>query len=117
MAKKLKYQSPTGMRDILPEDQDYFKKIYDTVESMADFYGFGKIDTPAVEEESLFSKGIGADTEIAQKQMYTLKTRGGDSLALRPEWTAPIARAYIQHGMHSWPQPVKLWYFGPCWRY
>jgi len=117
MAKKLKYQSPTGMHDILPEEQGYFKKIYDTVESIAGFYGFGKIDTPVAEQEDLFLKGVGGSTEIAQKQMYTLKTKGGDFLALRPEWTAPIVRSYIQHGMHSWSQPVKLWYFGPCWRY
>ena len=117
MVKKIRYHSPTGMSDILPEDQVYFKKIYDTVENIADFYGFGKIDTPVVEEEELFLKGVGKSTDVAQKQMYSFKTKGGDSLALRPEWTAPIARSYIQHGMHSWPQPVKLWYFGPCWRY
>jgi len=117
MAKKLKYQSPTGMHDILPEDQIYFKKIYDTVEGIADFYGFGKIDTPAVEQEELFLRGVGNSTEIAQKQIYAFKAKGGDFLALRPEWTAPIVRSYIQHGMHSWSQPVKLWYFGPCWRY
>jgi len=114
---KPKYQSPTGMHDILPGEQKYYKKIYDVVSNIASFYGFGKIETPVLEEEDIFLKGVGNSTEIVQKQMYALKTKGGDLLALRPEWTAPIARAYIQHGMHSWPQPVKLWYFGPCWRY
>lgn len=117
MAKKIKYQSPTGMRDIFGEDQWYYKKIYDTVAQIASFYGFMKIDTPVAEEEELFSKGVGASTDVVQKQMYTFKTKGGDALALRSEWTAPVARAYIQHGMNSMPQPVKLWYFGPCWRY
>jgi len=117
MAKKLKYQSPTGMHDILPDEQKYYKKIYNIVSDIASFYGFLKIDTPLVEQEELFSKGIGKSTEIVQKQMYTLKTKGGDSLVLRPEWTASIVRAYLEHGMHSWPQPVKLWHFGPCFRY
>lgn len=117
MGKKPKYQSPTGMHDVLPEEQKYYKRIYDVIFEIASFYGFSKIDTPAVEEESLFSKGVGSCTDIVQKQMYTLKTKGGDSLALRPEWTAPVVRSYIQHGMHSLPQPVRLWYFGPCWRY
>ncbi len=117
MAKKLKYQSPPGMHDVLPEDQKYHKRIYDIVSDIASFYGFLKIDTPMVEQEELFSKGIGSSTEIVQKQMYSLKTKGGDSLVLRPEWTAPIVRAYLEHGMHSWAQPVKLWHYGPCFRY
>jgi histidyl-tRNA synthetase len=117
MAKKLKYQAPTGMHDILPEDQKYYKKIHDTVFDIASFYGFMKIDTPIVEQEELFQKSVGSSTDIVQKQMYTLKTKGGDSLVLRPEWTAPVARAYLENGMYSWPQPIKLWYFGPCFRY
>jgi len=105
------------MHDILPEDQKYYLKIYETASKIASFYGFEKIDTPLVESEDLFTKGVGTSTDIVQKQMYTFKTKGGDQLALRPEWTAPIARSYIQNGMNSWPQPVKLWYFGPCYRY
>jgi len=117
MSKKTKIQSLTGMHDILPEDQKYYKKIYDIVSDIACFYGFGKIDTPVLEDLELFSKGIGASTDVIKKEMYTLKTKGGDSLGLRPEWTTPIVRAYIQHGMQSLPQPLKLWYFGPCYRY
>ena len=117
MAKKSKFQCPIGMHDILPEEQAYYQKIYDVVSNIADFYGFGKIDTPIVEQEELFSKGIGLATDIVNKEMYILKTKGGDSLALRPEWTAPLVRAYIENGMQSLPQPVKLWYFGPCYRY
>ncbi|MBU2634982.1 histidine--tRNA ligase [Patescibacteria group bacterium] len=115
--KKPKFQRPTGMHDILPEEQKYYQRIYDVVSNIADFYGFGKIDTPVVEEIELFSKGIGLATDIVKKQMYSLKTRGGDFLGLRPEWTAPVVRAYIENGMQNLPQPLKLWYFGPCYRY
>ena len=117
MARKLKFQTPTGMHDILPEDQVYFRKIYNVVENIANFYGFGKIDTPILEQSELFSKGVGLDTDIVQKEMFNLKTRGGDHLSLRPEGTAPVVRAYIQKGMINLPQPVKLWYFGPFFRH
>ncbi len=115
--KKPKFQSPTGMHDILPEDQKYFQKVYDVISDIADFYGFGKIDTPIVEDAELFSRGTGATTDIVKKEMFTLRTKGGDFLSLRPEWTPSIARAYIEHGMQNLPQPLKLWYFGPCFRY
>lgn len=117
MSKKSKFQSPVGMSDILPEDQKYFKKIYEAVERMADFYGFMKIDTPIVENEEVFDKGTGSSTDIVKKEMFSFKTKGGDALALRPEGTPGIARSFIENGMHSWPQPVKLWYFGPFFRY
>jgi len=105
------------MHDILPEEQKYFQIIYSACEDMAKFYGFGKIDTPILEEANLFSRGVGLSTDIVQKEMYTLKTKGDDILALRPEWTASIARAYIEHGMFNLPQPLKLWHWGPCFRY
>jgi len=117
MSKRIKFQAPTGMHDILFEEQKYFQRIYDVVYNIADFYGFEKIDTPIVENTDLFSKGIGTATDIVRKEMYNLKTKGGDSLTLRPEWTAPIVRAYIENGMQALPQPVKLWHFGPCFRY
>ncbi len=115
--KKRGFQTPTGMRDILPEDQRYYQKIYDIVENIAKFYGFEKIDTPILEEAELFARGVGTTTDIVEKQMYTLRTKGGDWLALRPEGTAPVCRAYIQHGMQNLPQPIKLWYFAPFFRY
>jgi histidyl-tRNA synthetase len=117
MSKKPKFQSPTGMHDILPAEQRYFQKIYNVVKSIADFYGFGKIETPILENTELFSRGIGLSTDIVGKQMFSLKTKGGDELTLRPEGTAPIVRAYIEQGMFALPQPVKLWYFGPFFRY
>ena len=117
MAKKLKFQTPTGMHDILPSSQFYYEKVYEVVNDVARFYGFGKIETPIVEDIELYEKGTGSTTEIVEKQMYTLKTKGGDTLALRPEFTPGIVRAYIQHGMINLPQPVKLYSYGPLFRY
>jgi len=117
MSKKLKFQSPTGMHDILPPEQKYFQKIYEVSENIANFYQFQKIETPILEETELFSKGIGFSTDIVGKQMFSLRTKGGDYLTLRPEGTVPVVRAYIEHGMFNLPQPVKLWYFGPNFRY
>ena len=117
MSKKLKIQRPTGMHDILPQDQKYFQKVYDTCQSIANFYGFSKIDTPILEETELFIKGTGEMTDIVQKEMYSLKTKGGDCLTLRPEFTPGVVRSYIEHGMKNLPQPVKLYSFGPVFRF
>ena len=117
MTKKLKFQRPTGMRDILSEDQRYFKKIYNVCENAVTFYNFEKIETPILEETELFLKGTGANTDIIQKEMYNLKTKGGDFLTLRPEFTPGIVRAYIEHGMQNLPQPVKLYSVGPLFRH
>lgn len=115
--KRPKFQAPTGMHDILPEDQGYFQEIYNIAENIVKFYGFQKIDTPVVEEAELFSKGIGLSTDIVEKQMYAFRTKGRDYLALRPEFTAGIVRAYIEHGMQNKPHPLKLYSFGPLFRY
>jgi histidyl-tRNA synthetase len=114
---KPKFQTPKGMHDILGGNWKYFKRIFGVVEEIADFYNFERIETPVLEEAELFTKGIGLSTDIVQKEMFLLKTKGGDCLALRPEGTAPIVRAYIQHGMQSLSQPVKLWYFSQFFRY
>ncbi|HZX50023.1 MAG TPA: histidine--tRNA ligase [Candidatus Paceibacterota bacterium] len=117
MSKKLKFQTPTGMHDVLPEDQFLYEKIYGVVDDVAKFYGFGKIETPMVEDAALYEKSTGATTDIVEKQMYAFKTKGGDALALRPEFTPGIVRSYIQHGMINLPQPVKLYSYGPLFRY
>lgn len=117
MTKKPKFQAPRGMHDILPKDQKYFRKIYNIIEDIANFYRFGKINTPILEDAELFSKGIGLSTDIVQKEMYTLRTKGGNYLSLRPEGTASVVRAFIENGMFNLPQPVKLWYFGPYFRH
>jgi len=114
---KLKYQTLTGMHDILPDDQIYFKKLDKTLESIAKYYSFNRIDTPVLEAADLFSKGTGAGTDIVEKEMYVFRTKGGDSVALRPEFTPSVARSYIENGMHNLPQPVKLWTSGPCFRH
>jgi len=113
----IKYQTLTGMHDILPEDQNYFKKIHKAVESVSNYYGFEKIETPILESAEVFTKAVGEDTDIVGKEMYTFRTKGGDLLCLRPENTASIMRSYIEHGMHNLPQPVKLWYEGPFFRH
>ena len=115
--EKLKIQSPQGMPDILPEDQPYFEKIYQVAQDIAEFYGFKKIDTPILEYTQLFERGTGTSTDIVEKQMYTLKTKGGNRLSLRPEFTPGLCRAYIEHGMQSLPQPVKLFSYGPLFRH
>ncbi len=116
MALKNKFQAPTGMHDILPQDQPYYQKLYSTAEAIIDFYGFKRIDTPILEDAELFSKGVGLSTDIVEKQMYTLRTRGGDFLALRPEFTAGTTRSYIEHGMFNLPQPLKFYSVGPLFR-
>ena len=80
-------------------------------------YGYGRIDTPVFEDSDLFVRSVGEGTDIVEKEMYTFADRGGDSVTLRPEGTAPVCRAYLQHGMHNLPQPVRLYYFCPVFRY
>jgi histidyl-tRNA synthetase len=113
---KPKFQSVTGMHDILPDDQKYYEKVYETAKEIAEFYNFNRIETPILEDSDLFVKSTGATTDIVQKQMYSLKTRGGDNLTLRPEGTPSIVRSYLENGMANWPQPVRLWYYGPFFR-
>jgi histidyl-tRNA synthetase len=117
MTTKLKLQSLSGMHDILPEDQVYLKKINKSVESIANYYSFQRIDTPILENAEVFVKGTGATTDIVEKEMYTFRTKGGDLVALRPEFTPGIVRSYIENGMYSLPQPVKLWTVGPLFRH
>ncbi len=112
---RLKFQTPTGMHDIVGEEEKYFQKIFDICQKIANFYRFERIETPILEQTALFTKGVGNATDIVQKQMFTFNSNG-DSLTLRPEGTAPVMRAYLQLGMKSLPQPVKLWYFGPFFR-
>jgi len=111
------FQTPKGMHDLFEEDLKYFRKIENACKNVADFYGFKRIETPILEQSALFEKGSGATTDIVQKQMFTLRTKGGNYLTLRPEATPAIIRAYLEHGMESLPKPVKLWYFGPMFRY
>ena len=111
------FQSPRGTHDILPQDQRIWEKVRQSLRSISSFYGFEWIDTPHFEDTDLFYVGVGKATDIVSKQMYNFKTRGGDQLTLRPEGTASVARAYVEHGMANWPQPVKLAYCGSFFRH
>jgi len=111
------YKAPRGTRDILPEDQPYWDFVRDTASRLVGDFGYGRIETPVFEEASLFTRGVGEVTDIVQKEMYIFKDRGGLDLALRPEGTAPVCRAYLEHGMHNQPQPVRFWYWTPIFRY
>ncbi|MDP3731216.1 MAG: histidine--tRNA ligase [bacterium] len=117
MSKQKIIQSVKGMHDILPPDQPHWKHIYKKVSGLFEDYGYEKIDTPILEPADLFLRSIGEATDIVEKEMYTFKTRGGDELALRPENTASVVRAYLENGMNVWPHPVKLWYWGPMFRH
>lgn len=117
MSKNQPLQAPKGMHDIMPQDQLYWNMVRLASARVLAEYGFERIDSPIVESAELFLRGVGASTEVIEKQMYVFKTRGGDSLALRPEITASVVRAYIEHGMHTLPQPIKLWYHGPVFRH
>ena len=115
--KKEIIKRPKGMHDILPDDFAFLDKIIETAREISEFYGFSPIATPHVEHAELFLRPLGETSEVVEKQMYTFKTRGGDYLALRPEGTAPVMRAYDENGMVSWPHPVKLYYFGSFFRH
>lgn len=117
-SKKSKaFQAPKGTHDILPEDQKYWKYIMKKAETLLDFYGFERIDTPIMESTDLFVRSVGETSDIVEKEMYTLRTKGGDSITLRPELTASIMRAYIENGMNVKPHPVKLYTMGPAFRH
>ncbi len=111
------YQAPRGTQDILPADQPYWRAIQKTVVGLAQTYGYQRIDTPIFENTSLFERGVGKGTDIVDKEMYSFEDKGGTSITLRPEFTAGVMRAYIEHGMRTWPQPVKLYSTGPIFRY
>ncbi|MBL7053497.1 MAG: histidine--tRNA ligase [Candidatus Portnoybacteria bacterium] len=115
--KKSKFQIPKGMRDILPKEQIYWEKVRSVIGSVAGSYGFKRIDTPILEEKDLFIKSTGAYTDIVEKEMFNLTTKGRDKLSLRPEFTPGVMRAYLEGGLSSLPQPVKLYSIGPIFRY
>ena len=111
------YKAPRGTSDILPEEQGYWRYIEDKAVALCRLYGYQRLDTPAFEDFGLFARSIGEGTDIVTKEMYTFKDRSGNTLALRPEGTAPVCRAYLEHGLSSLPQPVKLYYLAAIFRY
>jgi histidyl-tRNA synthetase len=112
-----KYQAPRGTFDVLPSDARDRKRIEATAAEIFARSGYEPIATPAFEDTELFERGVGRSTDIVRKEMFTFEDKGGRSLTLRPEGTAPICRAYLEHGMHKLAQPVKLSYCGPFFRH
>jgi histidyl-tRNA synthetase len=115
--KKSTIQLVKGMKDALPDEQQYWQWLRDQVDLFAKNYSYNRIDTPILEFTALFKRGVGEETDVVSKEMYSLVTEGGDKLSLRPENTAGVARAYIEHGMVNQSQPVKLFYIGPQYRH
>ena len=113
----MKFESPRGTHDVLPSEQPLWEKVIREAEELCALYGYRRITTPLFEDTSLFTRTSGQGSDIVQKEMYTFTDRGDRSLTLRPEGTAPVARAYIQHGLHREPQPVKTFFIGPLYRY
>ena len=114
---KPRFQSVRGMQDVLPGEQERFQHCLRLFTKLAAQAGFERIDTPILEDQGVFSRSVGVDSDLVRKEMYALEDRSGNALALRPEMTAGVVRAYLEHGMASWPQPVKLFYTGPAFRY
>lgn len=106
-----------GFKDVLPIDSGYWRYVTDAATRLADSYGFKMIITPHLEPLSLFRRSLGKYSDIVEKEMFEFVDKGGDAVALRPEGTAGVARAFINHGMHNLPQPVKLFYTGSMFRY
>lgn len=112
-----KLQAPRGTYDVLPDDATRRELVEELARTILGRAGYRRIETPAFEATELFARGVGASTDIVQKEMYTFDDGGGRSITLRPEGTAPVARAYLEHGMQKLPQPVKLWYLSSFFRY
>jgi histidyl-tRNA synthetase len=111
------YQAPRGTADILPQDQPSWSFVLSQMQQAASAFGYRRIDTPIFESTGLFQRTVGEGTDIVEKEMYSFQDRGDQQLTLRPEGTASICRAYLEHGMHNQPQPVRLYYTEPMFRY
>ncbi len=116
MSEKRQFRAIKGTRDILPPDSALWNRFEQTARNIFESYGFGEIRLPIFEETDLFARSIGADTDVVGKEMYTFQDRDESSVSLRPEATASVARAFIEHGMHTLPGNVKLYYIGPMFR-
>src|SRR5215207_8846166 len=112
-----KFRGPRGVQDILPADQPYWRWVRDTAIRVAESYGYGQIETPVFEHAGVFIRPGAEGTDVVDKEVYRFKDRGNDDLVLRPEGTAGVVRAYLEHGMSSLPQPVRLFYIIPNFRY
>ncbi len=111
------YQAPRGTQDVLPDEATYWTHLEQIARRCAALYAYGELRTPTFEDTALFLRGVGGSTDIVEKEMYSFRDKGGGDLTLRPEATASIVRAYLEHGMASRPQPVRLFTFVNCFRY
>ena len=112
-----RFEAPRGTHDILPSEQPLWQWVTGQMEEVCALYAYRRVDTPGIEDTELIVRTSGGGSDVVQKETYTFTDRGGRSLTLRPEATAPICRAYVQHGLHREPQPQKLYTIGPMWRY
>src|SRR5919108_726886 len=112
-----RFKAPRGTFDVLPEQEALRRRIHSVAQRRLEAAGYGEIETPAFEDTDLFARGVGESTDIVQKQMFSFEDQGGRSLTLRPEATASICRAYLEHGMQKLAQPVKLWAAGAFFRH
>ena len=113
----MNYKAPRGTRDILPDEAVKWQHLEASFINYCNLYGFGEIRTPIFEQTDLFTRSVGEESDIVSKEMYSFKDRSGRDLTLRPELTAAVARAYLEHNLNEQPQPVKLYYSGPMFRY
>ena len=111
------FEAPRGTHDILPSEQARWRQVKGEFERLCELYGYRRIDTPVFEDTELFARTSGDGSDIVTKEMYTFTDRGARSLTLRPEATAPIVRAYLEHGLHREPQPQKLYAIETFYRY
>jgi len=111
------YKAPRGTSDILPQEQAYWKYVEQKAAFLCQLYGYQQLNTPIFEDLQLFARTVAGGTDIADKEMYIFEDRSGQKLALRAEGTAPVCRAYLEHGLFNLPQPVRLYYIGPTFRY
>ncbi len=112
-----KYKRITGMRDVLFDDQPYCRYILAKIQETTDLFGYRRLDTPLLEQANLFVRGVGEGTDIVEKEMYIFDDRDGAQLALRPEFTAGIMRAFVENGLHTLPTPLRVWTVGPLFRH
>jgi histidyl-tRNA synthetase len=112
-----RFEAPRGTYDVLPADQPLRQRVIGEFERLCDLYGYRRIQTPVFEDTELFARTAGESSDVVRKEMYTFGDRGGRSLTLRAEATAPIVRAYLQHGLHREPQPQKLYTVASIFRY
>jgi len=117
MSDVTRIDRPRGTHDVVPSEQPLWRRVTGEIERLCALYGYRPIVTPGFEDTALFARTSGAGSDVVQKEMYTFLDRSDRSLTLRPEGTAPICRAYVEHGMHRDPQPAKLFTIGPMFRY